>query len=358
MKKSPLLILMMPLVLFTDIAQAAEIYNRSGTKVDLYGGINARREFNSDGNYDKSLADLGFYGETKVSSDISGYGFWQYRITEGSNEWSSYGGVRQMYAGLKMKDVGAIQYGRSFGVLYDVEHYTDVAPYFSGDTWSNDADNFMVSRGSNMLTYRNENVFGKFKGLDFALQYQAKKEGYGADKDNGEGYGYSLTYNLNPTLKVTGAYSNSRRTKEQRDLEPESGKRAEAWAVGGIYANAHLYMAAVYSETRHMSVINQSWATYATADKTQNIELVTQYQFDNGFRPSISYVKSKVKDRVVGDYNLAEYIQTGVLYKINPNIQLWFDHRFSLTNKHEDYRLVNYRVIDDNRSAAGIIFMF
>ncbi|MCX9024064.1 porin [Citrobacter portucalensis] len=356
MNKAKLLAAVVPIVLFMDLAQAAEIYNRNGTKVDLYGGINSRREFNSDGNYDKSLVDLGFYGETKVTSDITGYGFWQYRITEGSNEWSSYGGVRQQFAGLKMVNVGSLDYGRNYGVLYDIERYTDVAPYFSGDTWTNAADNFMVSRGSSMLTYRNESFFGKVKGLDFGLQYQAKKEGYDADKENGEGYGYSLSYNIAQNLRMTGAYSNSRRTQQQNTLEPEGGKHAEAWGIGGVYTTNHLYLASLYSETRNMTPINQSWIKYDTADKTQNVEFVAQYQFDNGLRPSVSYVKSRVKDHLVGSYDLAEYIQAGVLYKINANVQLWFDHRFSLASENDE--LVNYRAIDDDRSAAGVIFMF
>lgn len=50
MNKAKLLAVMIPIVLFIDHAQAIEIYNKNGTKVDLYGGMNSRREFNSDGN--------------------------------------------------------------------------------------------------------------------------------------------------------------------------------------------------------------------------------------------------------------------------------------------------------------------
>lgn len=356
MNKAKLLAVMIPIVLFIDHAQAIEIYNKNGTKVDLYGGMNSRREFNSDGNYDKSLVDLGFYGESKVTSDITGYGFWQYRITGGENEWSSNGGVRQQFAGLKMVNVGSLDYGRNYGVLYDVERYTDIAPYFSGDTWTNASDNFMVSRGDGMLTYRNEDFFGKLSGLDFGLQYQAKREGYDPDKENGEGYGYSLSYQIAQGLTLTGAYSNSRRTQKQNTLESEGEKYAEAWGIGGLYTSDHLYLASVYSETRNLTPINKSWADYKTADKTQNMEFVLQYQFDNGLRPSISYVQSKVKDKTAGNFDMAEYIQAGVLYKLTANVQLWFDHRFSLVN--EDSELVNYRIIDDDRSAADVIFMF
>lgn len=64
-------------------------------------------------------------------------------------------------------------------------------------------------------------IFGKLSGLDFGLQYQAKREGYDPDKENGEGYGYSLSYQIAQGLTLTGAYSNSRRTQKQNTLESE-----------------------------------------------------------------------------------------------------------------------------------------
>lgn len=63
------------------------------------------------------------------------------------------------------------------------------------------------------------------------------------------------------------------------------------------------------------------------------MEFVLQYQFDNGLRPSISYVQSKVKDKTAGNFDMAEYIQAGVLYKLTANVQLWFDHRFNWLTK-------------------------
>ncbi|WPC76193.1 porin [Vibrio porteresiae] len=358
MNKAITIIAMVPIMFLSDLANSAEMYNRNNTKVELYAGINARREFNNSGNYDKTLVDLGFYGETKVTKDIIGYGFWQSRMTEGSNEWSSNYGVRQQYAGIKMENIGSIDYGRNFGILYDVERYTDVAPYFSGETWSANADNFMVTRGSSMLTYRNKDLFGQLKGLDFALQYQAKKEGYGVDKDNGEGYGSSISYQITNDLKITGAYSRSRRTPDQNLAEWQDPKYAKAWGIGSVYTTNHLYLAAVYAETKNMTqlIMDDSTGTdyLATADKAKNLELVAQYQFDNGLRPSISYVKTKVEDGLAGDYTFAEYVQAGVLYKLNANIQLWFDHRYSMINKPVDY----FNSISDDRTAAGVIFMF
>jgi outer membrane pore protein F len=61
-------------------------------------------------------------------------------------------------------------------MVYDVESYTDIAPSFSGETWGNYADNFMTSRSTGLLTYRNSNFFGLVDGLSLAVQYQGKND--------------------------------------------------------------------------------------------------------------------------------------------------------------------------------------
>jgi hypothetical protein len=48
------------------------------------------------------------------------------------------------------------------------------------------------------------------------------------------------------------------------------------------------------------------------ANKAQNFEVVAQYQFDFGLRPSIAYLKSKGKDiGSYGDQDLVEYVDVG-----------------------------------------------
>ena len=44
--------------------------------------------------------------------------------------------------------------------------------------------------------------------------------------------------------------------------------------------------------------------------KTQNFEVVAQYQFDFGLRPSVAYLKSKGKKIIngYGDRDLVEYV--------------------------------------------------
>ncbi len=73
-----------------------------------------------------------------------------------------------------MGDYGSFDYGRNYGVLYDVEGWTDMLPEFGGDG-DTYADNFMAGRANGVATYRNSDFFGLVEGLNFALQYQGKK---------------------------------------------------------------------------------------------------------------------------------------------------------------------------------------
>ena len=49
-----------------------------------------------------------------------------------------------------MGDYGSFDYGRNYGVLYDVEGWTDMLPEFGGDSYTY-ADNFMTGRANGNL---------------------------------------------------------------------------------------------------------------------------------------------------------------------------------------------------------------
>lgn len=53
------------------------------------------------------------------------------------------------------------------------------------------------------------------------------------------------------------------------------------------------------------------------SNKAQSFEVVAQYQFDFGLRPSLAYLKSKGKIRRYGDRDMIEYIDVGATYFFN-----------------------------------------
>lgn len=85
MMKRNILAVVVPALLVAGTANAAEIYNKDGNKLDLYGkavGLHYFSKGNGEnsygGNGDKTYARLGFKGETQINSDLTGYGQWEY----------------------------------------------------------------------------------------------------------------------------------------------------------------------------------------------------------------------------------------------------------------------------------------
>lgn len=381
MMKRNILAVVIPALLAAGAANAAEIYNKDGNKVDLYGKAVGRHVWTTNGNSansDATYAQIGFKGETQINDDLTGFGQWEYRSfadrAEGEQKNSS---TRLAFAGLKIAEAGSIDYGRNYGVVYDVESYTDMAPYFSGETWGGAyTDNFMTSRAGGLLTYRNTDFFGLVDGLAFALQYQGKNQSnHSIGAQNGDGVGYSLTYDFAEGFGVSAAYSNSKRTNTQES--DGNGDRAESWAVGAKYDANNIYLAAVYAETRNMTRVDSAAGQAAlnaaaaaagdeeadtyweAANKTQNFEVVAQYQFDFGLRPAISYVQSKGKKLNGADSSadLAKYIQAGVTYYFNKNMNVWADYRFNLLDDN-DYSASTYGIGTDDQAAVGLTYQF
>ena len=314
--KRKVLAILVPALLMAGAVNAAEMYNKNGNKVDLYGKVDARHTFsdNPGDDGDETYVQVGFKGETQITNDLTGYGQWEYKTyandTEGAGDKSFN---RLAFAGLKYGDYGSFDYGRNYGVVYDVEAWTDMLPVFGGDsyTWT---DNFMNGRANGLATYRNNDFFGLVDGLNFALQYQGNNEGGNANENqegtknghddvrfqNGDGFGLSTSYDFSGDLSglsLGAAYSSSDRTNEQvgagrNNAHFAGGETAEAWTIGAKYDANNVYLAMMYAETRNMTPYGDD----GIADKTQNFEAVAQYQFDFGLRPSLAWVYSKGKD--------------------------------------------------------------
>lgn len=205
-------------------------------------------------------------------------------------------------------------------------------PKFGGD--SGYSDNFMVGRTTGVATYRNTNFFGLVDGWDFAVQYQGKNDRDEIRRANGDGWGASTSYTSPIGVGLVGAYASSDRTDAQQNAFYANGsEKAQQWAAGLKYDANNVYLAAMYGETRNATYITNSNLQINGADatgfanKTQLIELVAQYQFDFGLRPSVAYVQSKGKDiEGVGDVDLIKYVEEGATYYFNKNMSTYIDY--------------------------------
>ncbi|AUU86261.1 porin OmpC [Leclercia adecarboxylata] len=369
--KVKVLSLLVPALLVAGAANAAEIYNKDGNKLDLYGKVDGLHYFSDDdgADGDQTYMRLGFKGETQVNDQITGYGQWEYQIQGNTSESENQSWTRVAFAGLKFAEAGSFDYGRNYGVIYDVTSWTDVLPEFGGDTYG--ADNFLQSRGNGVATYRNQDFFGLVDGLNFALQYQGKNGSVSGEnvggrsllKQNGDGFGGSLTYDLGEGFSVGAAAASSKRTADQNGPRVYGrGDRAEVYSGGLKYDANNLYLAAQYSQTYNATRFGDSQsdranAVYGFANKAQNFEVVAQYQFDFGLRPSVAYLQSKGKDiEGNGDQDLLKYVDVGATYYFNKNMSTYVDYKINLLD--ENAFTDRAGISTDDIVALGLVYQF
>nr|WP_024967636.1 porin OmpF [Pantoea sp. IMH] len=376
MMKRNILALVIPALLAAGAANAAEIYNKDGNKLDLYGKAVGLHYFSDDDGYagdgDKSYVRFGFKGETQINDQLTGYGQWEYNVQANNSEGDDAqkgNKTRLGFAGLKFGDAGSIDYGRNYGIAYDALAWTDMLPEFGGDFGQSDT---MTSRTGGVATYRNTNFFGLVDGWDFAAQYQGKNDRTDQTRSNGDGYGVSTSYTSPIGVGIVAAYSSQDRTNGQNGLltggaAPNNlaygrGDRAEFWGTALKYDANNVYLAASYAEGRNATRFEGSIANGAGdrtnvsgfANKTQDIELVAQYQFDFGLRPSIAYVQTKGKDiEGIGDVDLVKYFEVGATYYFNKNMSTYVDY---IINQIDDGNALG--IGSGDTVAVGLVYQF
>ncbi|WP_410751354.1 porin OmpC [Citrobacter sp. U14242] len=395
--KRKVLALLLPALLAAGAANAAEIYNKNGNKLDLYGKVDGLRYFSDDAGNDgdQTYARFGFKGETQINDMLTGYGQWEYNIqANGSEGDKGDSWTRLAFAGLGFGENGTFDYGRNYGVVYDVEAWTDMLPEFGGDSYTQ-TDVYMTGRANGVATYRNKGFFGLVDGLNFALQYQGNNEGEGTltgqegsgnssedrklAKENGDGFGMSTSYDFDFGLSLGAAYSSSDRTNDQvarghndginHRNNYAGGDKADAWTVGAKYDANDIYLAAMYAETRNMTYYGggDGQLSGGIANKTQNFEVVAQYQFDYGLRPSVSYLQSKGSDlggqkvsrgnwRYV-DKDLVKYVEVGMTYYFNKNMSTYVDYKINLLDEDDNFYEKN-GISTDDIVALGLVYQF
>ncbi|WP_455915205.1 porin [Pantoea agglomerans] len=357
MMKRSLAMAAMPLLAFLCPAHGAEIYNKDGNRLDLTGRIKTSHVISNDANNDgdaSSNLQGGFYGETQISSQLTGYGTWSYQYSLHNSEGSDAqngNATRLGYAGLKYGQWGSIDYGRNFGLVYDVMSYTDMLPYFGSDSDYNDV--FLVGRSAGLLTWRNNGFLGLVSGLNVAAQYQGKNERAGDSdaitRSNGDGFALSATYDFGSGVSLVGSFASLDRTEEQNSMSRGNGEKAQHWAAGVKYDANSIYLAADYDETLNATPISGGFA-----NKAQNIEAVAQYQFTNGFRPSLAWIFSRAEDiEGIGDTDIINYIAPGAYYYFNKNMVVFAEYKINLLKNDNPLGLAT-----DDVMALGIAYQF
>lgn len=89
--KRKVLALLLPALFAASAANAAEIYNKNGNKIDFYGKMVGERIWsNTDSsnseNADTSYARFGVKGETQISNELTGFGQFEHNLDASNAE--------------------------------------------------------------------------------------------------------------------------------------------------------------------------------------------------------------------------------------------------------------------------------
>lgn len=398
--QSKLLTLAVSSLLVTQVANAAEIFNKDGNKINLTGKVEAvykfRNKYTPDfngwhqpnyvtgqtynrgnlsdhrNNEDKTYARLGFKGETQINSELVGYSRFEYQFNSNhqENNTKESDATRYAFVGLKFANYGSLDFGRNYGVSAIIRDFTDVAPRFGADGFGGGTDLFMTGRSSSLVTYSNRDFFGAVPGWNFYLQYQAKDTSNDKkEKHHGDGFGFTTTYDIKDIGVGLGfTYSKSDRTEDQlalgktydsgfRDANnspimynySSNGSNAEIWGLGAKYDANNIYAAITYAETKNMISTGKDWkGGQEIANKTKGLEAHVAYLFDFGLEPAITYNQQRGYDlngfeRTVanpmgrGTSYLVKYVALGSKYYFNKNMDMAIGYKINLLDKDGEY---------------------
>ncbi|EUL83694.1 outer membrane protein C [Klebsiella aerogenes UCI 27] len=190
--------------------------------------------------------------------------------------------------------------------------------------------------------------------------------GRGFQKQNGEGFGTSVTYDIWDGISAGFAYSSSKRTDEQNSVNTRyldsngvsrrvlgEGDHAETYTGGLKYDANNIYLATQYTQTYNAT----RTGNIGFANKAQNFEVVAQYQFDFGLRPSVAYLQSKGKDMGrYGDQDILKYVDLGATYYFNKNMSTYVDYKINLLDDNKFTK--DASISTDNVVALGLVYQF
>ncbi|MFW5409346.1 porin [Pectobacterium brasiliense] len=360
MMKRNILAVVIPALLVAGAANAAEVYNKDGNKLNLTGRVHAGYTFNNQevDNEDNTTARIGFKGETQISDQLTGFGRFEYQFDgntaeDGTNKSDK---TRYAFAGLKFGDFGSFDYGRNLGVAYDGLSYTDVLPENGGDSSITDT---LTGRIGNAATYRTTNLFGLVDNLGFGLQYVAKDDSSSPriDRNHGDAWATSLSYDTDFGVGAIASYGSYERTGAQQTATiGAGGDRADVWSTGLKYDANNVYLAAIYGEASNFYRIN---AANGVADKSTIFEVVAQYNFDFGLTPTLAYVSRKDKVDTAGATNTGrndyavKYASVGATYAFNKNFSAYTEYDINLIDKDNAYGVANNDIVN-----VGVIYQF
>ena len=356
MKKSQILktALALGLVLATasDVANAAAVYSKDGTSLNVNGRIRARfsngdakTTLGAAGNGDSTLknnARFGVDGQTKVNDNLTAFFYAQWDTSD-SNDRDSFS-ARDQYVGADFGQFGKVTAGRFLSPVYNVLAGTDVHFDFTGNHLG---DN---NRRGGQLKY----TFAA-SGFEANVAYQTAIDGIkvaSAEQkkfDVDSGYSASVGYTFDNVvfgplaLKLGYEYF-----KGQTGDDLVTKDDNKTLSNNAQYDNLGIFAAGITWGTYAAgpyAALSYSKSDYNTIKKEQDFKIeafesVFGYGFDNGLYADIGYVWQQYSpDDLKTNKKLSTSgIQAVAGWKLAPNFVVDVESYFNLSSDGEKTR--------------------
>ncbi|NIH41093.1 MAG: porin [Buchnera aphidicola (Periphyllus aceris)] len=364
------LAIFIPLLLSSSVINAKEIYNKNGQIVNFYGKINPLYfysynnhplKFNSLGNY--TNLKIGIITKSYINDFVSGYMHIEYhpKFSSSYNEEikNSFNknNISLSYVGLDFGKWGEIDYGRSYGILYYPKKFTE--SYFDNTETIifHKDDNFLNSRADDVVTYKNKDILGYFKGFNIILQHHnyCKNDESHLDKKYNDSWGAGLQYNSEYGFKIVGCTEINPYDEDKNLINKKDW--IKSYGLGCYYSFKNTTVASFYGHSKN---IERNFTKFNKIYKTlDSIEVSGKYNFQNGLQASIGYIKTFGKELVNGNYNqqsrsntLNNHINLIMTYNFSKNFIFNVHYKYNLLNKHTLFD-VNKNFFDDANNSIG-----
>jgi len=318
-------------------AQAATVYDKDGTSLDLGGRVQSvlySNKHNKAGNNDSSIENTARFsvgGKTKLNDYISGFGFAEWDMEDGKNEVTA----REQYVGADFNDYGKLYAGKTYDAVKHVIEATDV---FEDDGCLAQPESDDFRNGILKYVYDNNGFYASASlqtAADNTVVYGQPEDGddYEMNVDSGFALaaGYTFDDVLFGPLSINAGYSYTR-------MQDDEGKRVNA--DGAFLDNGRNIAASVSWGTTDSGLYLAALYTDKKWNFTQNMigymkgyEIVGGYGFDNGIGVYAGfenhYETMQTPDGKKWPHKITRTFPVYVNYNANENFNVWAEARFA-----------------------------
>lgn len=211
---------------FNGLAEAATVYNKSDTKIDLYGRIEAQignKWTDTHSSAANLTGRLGVEAQQKLENDFRLIGKMEWQVNTQKNDTESSDDtwkIRYAYAGIENKDYGRVIVGRTRNPMYQWMGITDRYMNFTSNVYSNWVgtridSSYQWNRQDGTIQYEYAN-----HDVDFRAAYVMGNGAGDSTVDDGYmaslGYTFSLDILDNP-LKIKPIVAWQKMTKDPKN---------------------------------------------------------------------------------------------------------------------------------------------